>query len=112
MAFTQATVTHKFTNPDGTAGSGSVVFQLTKRMTNGTTSIVPGIEVIGSLDSGGNLSVTLYANNDPGTVPGDSQWQVDIRVNSKDDGPYFITVPTGGGTEDLGALLPQDQYGG
>lgn len=112
MAFTTATITHTFTNPDATPASGSVIFSLEKRMTNGTQSVMPGVTVTAALNSGGQLSQALYANNDVGTVPTDSQWRVDIRVGSTDDGPYFITVPTGGGTVDLGSLLPQPEFGG
>lgn len=112
MAFSQATVTHTFKNPDGTSSSGAVVFTLTKRMTNGTTSIVPGVTVSAALDSSGVLSQLLYANNDAGTIPTDAQWRVDIRVNNVEDGPYYISVPTGGGSVDLGGLLPQDLVAG
>ena len=112
MAFSQATITHTFTNPDGTPASGAVVFTLTKRMTNGTTSIVPGVTVSAALNSSGALSQLVYANNDAGTIPTDAQWRVDIRVNNVEDGGYFITVPTGGGTVDLGSLLPQDSVAG
>lgn len=112
MAFTQATITHTFTNPDSTPASGSVTFTLSKRMTNGTISIVPGVTVTIGLSSSGQLSQVLYANTDAGTVPSDAQWRVDIRVNNTEDGPYWITVPAGGGSVDLGALLPQAPDGG
>lgn len=112
MAFSTVTITHQFTNPDATPASGSVVFSLSKRMTNGTQSIMPGVTVTSALNGSGQLSQVLYANDDPGTVPGDAQWRVDIRIGSVDDGPYFITVPTAGGSVDLGGLLPQTTFGG
>src|SRR5947209_1168496 len=102
MAFTSATITHTFLNPDTTPASGSVIFTLTKRMTNGTTSVMPGVTITAALSGAGALSQALYANNDTGTVPTDAQWRVDIRVGNEDDGPYYITVPTGGGSVDLG----------
>lgn len=111
MSFTQATITHTFLNPDGTPASGQIVFTLTKRMTNGTQSIVPGVTVTAALNASGQLSQTLYANDDTGTIPADSQWRAQIYVNNADDGPYFLTVPTGGGTVDLGTLLPANPSG-
>jgi hypothetical protein len=112
VAFSTCTITHNFNNPDGTPASGSVVFSLSKRMTNGTTSIMPGVTVTSALNGSGALSQSLYANNDAGTNPTDAQWRVDIRIGVEDDGPYFIQVPTGGGTVDLGTLLPQQPLGG
>lgn len=112
MSFSQATITHSFLNPDSSPASGSVVFTLEKRMTNGTQSIMPGVTITSALDAQGNLSQSLYANDDTGTVPTDAQWRVDIRVGLEDDGPYFITVPSGGGTVDLGSLLPSQPQAG
>lgn len=112
MAFTAITVTHQFLNPDGSYASGTVVFSLEKRMTNGTTSVVPGVTVTATLDGTGHLSASLYANTDTTTIPQDSQWRVDIRVNNEDDGPYFITIPPTPSTQDLGPLLPQGQRSG
>jgi len=107
----QATVTHSFKNADSTAASGAVTFTLTKRITNGTTSVVPA-EVTATLNGSGQLSQLLYANNDAGTVPGDSQWRVDFRILGASEETFFITVPTGGGSVDLGSLLPQQPQGG
>lgn len=112
MAISLVTITHAFTNPDQTPASGSVVFSLTKRITNGTQSVVPGVTVTASLNAQGQLSQVLYANTDTGTIPQDSQWRVDIRVGNEDDGPYFITVPATPSTQDLGSLLPQQTMGG
>lgn len=111
MSFTRATVTHTFENADGTPASGAVTFTLTKRMTNGTTTIVPS-EITANLNSEGKLSQALTANDDPGTIPSDAQWRVDLRILGAPSEPYFITVPTGGGTADLGSLLPTRPVGG
>lgn len=107
MSFTQRTITHTFTMPDGTAGSGSVTFQLSKRMSQPGQTILPG-EVTGTLASGA-LSVSLAANNDPTTVPADAEWLVTFRMQGEGPlGPYAITVPaSGSGDIDLYTLLPQ-----
>lgn len=110
--FTTATITHSFTNADGSAGSGAVTFLLSKRMTQPGRTIIPG-EIASTLNASGDLSQSLTANNDPGTFPGDSEWLVTFRlVGDSPDGPYAITVPTGGGTIDLATLLPQIGVGG
>ena len=52
------------------------------------------------------------ANNDPETTPADSQWRVDFRILGAPAETFYIIVPTGGGTVDLGSLLPQQPIGG
>ena len=111
MAFSQATITHTFQNADGTPGSGSVTFQLSKRMSNGTIDILPG-EITANLNGSGVLSQALTANNDPGTIPTDATWIVTLRLLGDSTATYSIVVPTGGGTVDLATLLPQNPQGG
>lgn len=114
MAFTTRTITHTFVNADGTPASGSVTFTLTKRMTNGATTIVPA-EVVAALSASGQLSQALTANNDPGTTPADAQWRVDLRLATPGaplTEAFYVTVPSGTGAIDLGSLLPQQPIGG
>lgn len=117
MGFTMITVTHSFKNLDGSTASGIVAFRLTKRITNGSESYTPEIPLHSTLDSSGNLTATLPANDDPATLPADSQYTVAFLLNGAanqmlSEEPYFITVPSAapGGTVDLGTLLP-DQTG-
>jgi hypothetical protein len=111
VAFTKATITHTVKNADGTAGSGSIQFTLTKRMSNGTTTILPSA-ITANLNGSGELSQELFANNDPETVPGNAQWRVDFRLLGDVQESFLITVPTGGGTKDLASLLPKQPQGG
>jgi hypothetical protein len=114
MAFTQTTVTHTFENADGTPASGSLTFTLLARMTNGSTTIVPA-EIPANLDGSGHLSQSLTSNQDPTTLPQNVQWRVDFRitaVGSPVTEAFYITVPPGPGTVDLGSLLPQQPIGG
>lgn len=111
MAFTTATITHTFHNADSTPASGSITFRLSKRMTNGTTTLVPA-EITSNLDASGNLSQALASNVDAATVPQDAQWIVTLRITGDSQAQYSIVVPAGGGTVDLGSLLPQDTTGG
>lgn len=106
MSFTTRTVTHAFSNADTTPASGSVTFNLTKRMTNGGTTILP-TEVVGSLNASGQLSVVLTCNTDVGTTPTDAQWRVTLRILGAATEQYFITVEPGSGNLDLGTLLPE-----
>ena len=203
MSFSTATITHTFTNADGTSASGSIKFTLTAPMTNGTTTIVPASITV-PLDGSGNISQSLTSNvdtatwtlastassgsfaiqiaGDPsygtltsptlnynatsaqvqaallsitgisgvtcsggplttsisiagvlgnltlsiasstltggsatmtlatsGTVPAtpfSAQWRADYDILGAEQQSYFITVPAGGGTYDLGSLLP------
>ena len=108
MAFTARTVTHTFANADGTAGSGTVKFTLTKMMTNGTTSMVPA-SVTANLNSSGVLSQSIACTNDVGTVPTDALWRVDLNILGDSEQSFFVAVPTGAGPLDLGGLLPSAQ---
>lgn len=113
MSFTQITVTHTFTNLDGSPASGVVAFRLSKRITNGTQSYASEVPVHATLNGSGVLSQVLPANNDPATVPNDSTYTVTFFLNGAGGATtsgetYEITVPynASGGTVDLGTLLP------
>lgn len=109
--FSQATVTHTFENADGTPASGSIEFTLTKRMTNGTLTIVPA-SITANLNGSGALSQALTSNVDAATIPQDASWRVDFRILGAQQETFWIVVPTGGGTVDLGSLLSQQPIGG
>lgn len=111
MSFTTREVTHRFRNADGTAASGSITFWLTKRMSQIGETLVPA-EITANLTEEGALAQSLTANNDTGTVPGDAQWRVDMRVLGAEQEQFFITVPAGSGPIDLMTLLPQQSLGG
>lgn len=113
MPLTQVTVTHTVKNADGSPGQGTIIFTLTKRITNGADTILPMPQAF-NLDASGALSALLYANDDAGTTPGDSRYKVDFRLSypGAQEETFFITVPSGSSPVDLGSLLPQDQYGG
>lgn len=109
MAATLITVTHTFLNIDQTPASGVVVFKLSARMTNGTTTYPEQVPVHATLNGSGQLSAVLPANNDPATTPVDSTYLVTFVLNGSDGDQYSITVPYDApdATIDLGALLPQ-----
>lgn len=110
MAFTKRKITHLVTEPSGAAASGSIEFTLSKRITNGAETIVPG-SVSAPLNSTGELSVELPSNSDAGTTPSDSQYRVDLRITGAAPETFWIVVPTGPGTTDLGSLLPKETPG-
>jgi hypothetical protein len=109
MAVTLVTVTHQFLNPDQTAASGMIAFRLSGQMTNGSTTYGPTVPVHAALDSDGDLSQLVPANNDPATVPQGTSYTVTLFLNG-DSAVTFsdIVVPYNapGGTVDLGTLLP------
>ena len=120
MSFSQITLTHVFSNLDGTAASGTVVFRLSDRMTNGGQSYDDSISLHATLDSSGNLKnagatgpLVLPANNDPATVPQNIYYNVLFMLNGSESGgvgdSVMIMLPYNapGGTIDLGTLLPQ-----
>ena len=111
MAFSSANLQHTFLNADGTPGSGALTFWLSGRMTNSGTTIVPA-EVTANLSATGVLAQSLTSNVDPGTSPQTTTWNVTMRILGSQNEEFSIVVPTGGGTVDLGTLLPQQGFGG
>jgi hypothetical protein len=111
MAATLITVTHQFTNPDQSPGSGIIAFRLSARITNGGQSYAPQVPIHASLDGSGLLSQLVPANNDPATNPTDSFYVVTFFLNGDSGDEQEITVPYNapGGTIDLGILLPAQQ---
>lgn len=105
MAITTRTVTHAFAYGDGTPCSGKIVFTLTGRMTNTGSSIMPS-EVTASLDGTGNISQVLACNNDTGTTPSGIMWRVGLHIAGIEPEDFYIAVPAGSGSIDLGTLLP------
>ena len=113
MSFTLIEVTHSFVNLDSTPASGVVAFRLSQRITNGSQSYASELPVHASLNSDGELSQQLPANNDPATVPQGSSYLVTLLLNGSSGqtlpgDTYEIVVPYNapGGTVDLGTLLP------
>jgi hypothetical protein len=92
MSFTTCTLSHEFSNPDATPASGTVEWTLTKRMTNGVSTIVPG-SVTATLSGSGSVSQVLTSNVDTETVPTDSQWRMDLRIAGAEPQTYWLTVP-------------------
>jgi len=111
VSFSRRLITHTVENADGTPGSGAITFTLTKRITNNGTTILPS-EITANLNSEGKLSQELLANTDQETIPTDSQWRVDFRLLGDSPETFYIIVPTGSGSIDLGTLLPQQPFGG
>ena len=111
MAFTAATIVHSYLNADGTPASGALTFWLSGRMTQSGTTIVPA-EITANLSATGALSQSLTSNLDPATIPQNTTWNVTMRILGDSNQEFAIQVPSGGGTIDLGTLLPQGGFGG
>lgn len=108
MAFTLVPVTHKFLNPDGSAASGTVRFSLSERMTNSGESIMPAEPITATLDGTGSINQPVPANDDSGTSPAATHWDVTIAITGARSEEYAIVVSSANGTNpvDLGTLLP------
>lgn len=105
MAFSTATLTHKYVNADQSPGSGEVVFTLLGPMTNAGVTIVPA-HVTTTVQADGSISQTLTSTIDSGTNPGNVYWRVDERIQGASMESYEIQVPSGGVSVDLGTLKP------
>jgi len=93
---------------DGTtvAATGYVTFAPTTRLQDGGTSeILPVSPVRAVLDSGGHISVTLLATDDPDLAPSGWGYQVTETVGGTTDS-YFAVFPAAIPTVDLSTVAP------
>lgn len=104
MAFTLITVTRTYKTPAGYPARGTVRFTLISPMVNaGVTAVVRAEEA--TLDRLGVLSISLYANTDPGTAPAGTYYTVAEEITGQPARTYSVAVPhNAGGTVDLGTL--------
>lgn len=104
--FTHVTVIRDYDLADGAAPTGTVYFTpSTWLFNNGVT--VPPAEVAAPLDVDGKISVALAANDDPGTVPGDSHYVVREEIVGQPVRSYEVTIlHTATGDNDLGSFEP------
>lgn len=105
------TVSHTFKNPDGSAASGTVIFRLSARITNGGVTYAEQVPVHSALTATGDLSQVLAANDDTATTPKNSTYLVTFLLNGKSGDEVEITVPHAAptGKINLGTLLPTQQ---
>lgn len=103
MAFTQITVTGSYLDPTGQPETGWAVFQLSEQMTNDGVAATTE-PVVAPLDGEGNLSIVLYATDDPDTLPTDAVYNVSLHLSGGIQ-TFTTTVPaaSAGGTMRLGA---------
>ncbi len=108
--FTPVLVTQSYTDASGAAASGALDFVLTAPMHNSTTGrIIPATPITVPLTSGA-ISVALWANTDPTTLPVDTAYTVTERLSGQDARRYRVVIPhdAPGGTVVLGLLVPLD----
>lgn len=108
MAFTPITVTiSDISGSPPTPAVGFVTFTLTEPINDGTTEILPA-ELRCVLDSNGEGSIVLAANDDGTTSPVGSQYAVVEAIEGAPTRYYRVTVPSAapGGTISLAALAP------
>ena len=108
MAFTPIVVTASvISGQPGTPAKGYITFTLTEPINDGTTEILPA-ELRMELDSNGEGSITLAANDDATTRPVGTEYSVVEAVEGAPTRYYRVTVPSvaPGGTISLAQLQP------
>lgn len=107
MSFTAVTITATYKDATGAELTGTVAFELTGPMRDGTSGpIVPPTLISETLVSGSLPDdFTLYGNDDSTTQPQGVQYKVSESVGGFSR-QYNITVPHGAGSIDLSALAP------
>jgi hypothetical protein len=113
MAFTPITLTGTFTEPDGSAVSGTGSATLSHRIANGTTIIEPTpialeLSPTGTVVNSAGQPLILEANDDPGTEPQGSFYSFVLEFGSAPIDPFEAVIShlAPGATVDLSALIP------
>lgn len=102
--FTHITVTRDYDFADGLDPSGYVEFLPTSPMVNdGVTVVASGRRA--TLDTDGNISISLAANTDPDTIPGGTGYRVTEEILGQPTRIYYVMIPHDGpSTLDLSEL--------
>jgi hypothetical protein len=110
VAFTQVTVTRDYDLATGDAPTGTVSFTPSQWLVNGTT--VPAAAVTVALDVAGVITVDLFANTDPATVPAGSYYTVREDIVGQPRRTYTVIIPHDfSSTIDLSGLVGAGGYG-
>lgn len=107
---TTTTVTASYLNPDETACSGRVVFQLVAATYHdGLDAIFPTVPVTAVLDDDGAISVELEPTSGASAEfdATDMTYQVRERINGADRSAYYVDIPSSASV-DLGTLVTYD----
>lgn len=106
-SFTYILLAGVYQNDDQTAQAGSFTFRLSEPIVNDGIVIAP-TEVTATLDGGGNLAVSLAANDDTGTLPQGTFYSVTENITGAPPRDYEIRVPSAAvsGTCTLESLAP------
>lgn len=90
----EITVTHKYTNPDGSPSKGTVTFQLSATgVASMDNTSVPSIKSIVVLDGTGAISINLPASNDPNWAQSGLSYSVLELIDGASPRKYNIVVP-------------------
>lgn len=101
--FTQVTVTRDYDLATGAAPTGTVYFTLSTWLVNTVT--VPPVVVAAPLNEAGQISINLFANTDPATVPANSYYTVREQILGQPQRSYRVRIPHDAGSSlDLSTL--------
>jgi hypothetical protein len=103
MAFTQVTVTRDYDLATGDAPTGTVYFTPSDWLVNEVT--VAPVAVAAPLNVAGQITIDLFANSDPATVPADSNYLVREVIVGQPTRSYRVVIPHDAGSSlDLSTL--------
>ena len=107
MSFTWIEVTFTYRNTDDSPAAGTLTFQLTNPITDGTDIVVMDPQLV-VLDENGSGSILLPANDDSTTIPIGTGYVVTEKIRETSPRTYSVIIPydADGGTVDLSSLAP------
>ena len=107
MSFTATTVTFSYTGTAGGPAAGTVSFQLTYPITDGSDIIVNDLQLV-TLDATGSGSIVLPANDDTTTLPTGTGYVVTEKIQDTSPRTYTVILNKAlpGHTVDLSTLAP------
>jgi hypothetical protein len=91
---------------DESLANGQIGFQLLQPIGDGSTTIVSTNPIYATITNGA-FSAVVYANNDPGTIPANTAYQVTFVVDNQQWSAFYI-IPYNAtlGTVNIASLLP------
>jgi hypothetical protein len=91
VAFTYVTITHIFETAADVAATGTIEWTPIVPMRNGHTVIAAPVPAL--LSGGGQMSVVLAANTDPGTTPAGTIYKVVEKITGQPTLTYYVQIP-------------------
>lgn len=106
MALTTVTVTGTFQKSPAVPSTGNLTWKLSADLFQAGAPVASNAPVAVTLDAAGSFSVELWANDDPGTEPTGTFWEVLGIIDGQSFQQQYVLSHSMAPTVDLSQLTP------